>query len=525
MDSMTEVLARAVYGLNLNELPLDHLALGFQRPRTASVGDRHQHHSSQHEIAQPRLSSFSAIFEGPPSGSGVKRREQGERPKRRTVDITATRGPLHRSATQEVPASPPMSYDKRLSMPSNVGMSHGAPPLVMPAISEDSSSRHTSASEIIPSPTSPVSVSLVTPYQPLIEDDEPGCEQISQFIEGVEEEEKEGGAGEVIMNMNTTSPTPSQDKGSTSPPLSNGTSPEVGRRNISSSIFKHRSPESRHRKGQDLVLTNQPVLEEGGRSRWKKKWFPGHKRYGSDVTAQIRTTELRTIESEKEESPLVASAGKVEPPANTSQQPKEGVASSVEKPRQFPVRKSASEGDLRQLQGQAKTGLSPSLLRDDSALHDLMLRRISSSGSAKATPPTSTRDGGVVSPPTSAAVASSAHRPLRRSLTIDSPEPTTPAGTVRMTTLHSGLILIIILGQENSASSGHFFDTSLPTSTVSLPAGSGGWSCKVAAIVWLRMLKVLGNINDIRDPAVHAEAMAGLYQTWSALKSVSRAIR
>lgn len=86
--------------------------------------------------------------------------------------------------------------------------------------------------------------------------------------------------------------------------------------------------------------------------------------------------------------------------------------------------------------------------------------------------------------------------------------------------------MICTTGQENAASSVHFFEhTSPTTSSVSLPAGSGGWSCKVAAIVWLRMLKVLGNINDIRDPAVHAEAMAGLFQTWSALKSVSYTLR
>lgn len=70
-------------------------------------------------------------------------------------------------------------------------------------------------------------------------------------------------------------------------------------------------------------------------------------------------------------------------------------------------------------------------------------------------------------------------------------------------------------------SSGNFFNHTATTPPISLPTGSGGWSCKMAAVVWLRMLKVLGNINDIRDPSVHAEGMAGLYQIWSALKSVS----
>lgn len=53
-------------------------------------------------------------------------------------------------------------------------------------------------------------------------------------------------------------------------------------------------------------------------------------------------------------------------------------------------------------------------------------------------------------------------------------------------------------------------------------SGCGGWSPKVAAVVWLRMLKVLGNINKIQDGAVHAEAMDGLYQIWTTLNDVSQ---
>lgn len=49
----------------------------------------------------------------------------------------------------------------------------------------------------------------------------------------------------------------------------------------------------------------------------------------------------------------------------------------------------------------------------------------------------------------------------------------------------------------------------------------GGWSPKVAAVVWLRMLKVMGNINDIEDASGHAEAMAGLHNIWNGLSKVS----
>lgn len=44
----------------------------------------------------------------------------------------------------------------------------------------------------------------------------------------------------------------------------------------------------------------------------------------------------------------------------------------------------------------------------------------------------------------------------------------------------------------------------------------------MAAVVWLRMLKVLGNINKIQDGAVHAEAMDGLYEIWTTLNDVSQ---
>ena len=91
---------------------------------------------------------------------------------------------------------------------------------------------------------------------------------------------------------------------------------------------------------------------------------------------------------------------------------------------------------------------------------------------------------------------------------------------VHVCTVH----LLLTLGAETAAANAvHFFDPASLTVLTDTPphAGSGGWSCKVAAVVWLRMLKVLGNVNDIQQPAAHAEAMAGLYQIWSSLKNVS----
>lgn len=64
-----------------------------------------------------------------------------------------------------------------------------------------------------------------------------------------------------------------------------------------------------------------------------------------------------------------------------------------------------------------------------------------------------------------------------------------------------------------------------PTSPVqSLPGSSpqcGGWTPTVAAVVWYRMLRILGDINAIQDPSIHADAIACLQDIWKALSSVS----
>ena len=64
-----------------------------------------------------------------------------------------------------------------------------------------------------------------------------------------------------------------------------------------------------------------------------------------------------------------------------------------------------------------------------------------------------------------------------------------------------------------------------PTSPVQpLPGSSpqgGGWTPIVAAVVWFRMLRILGDINAIQDPYIHAEAMACLQDIWKALSTVS----
>jgi len=49
---------------------------------------------------------------------------------------------------------------------------------------------------------------------------------------------------------------------------------------------------------------------------------------------------------------------------------------------------------------------------------------------------------------------------------------------------------------------------------------SSGWHREVAAATWLRMLKILGNINKIKDDHIHAEALGALRDIWNLLSKV-----
>ena len=66
--------------------------------------------------------------------------------------------------------------------------------------------------------------------------------------------------------------------------------------------------------------------------------------------------------------------------------------------------------------------------------------------------------------------------------------------------------------------------TSPVQSNVLSPASSPqgmGWTPIVAAVIWCRMLRILGDINDIQDPDIHAEALGCLQEIWKALYNVS----
>ena len=49
-----------------------------------------------------------------------------------------------------------------------------------------------------------------------------------------------------------------------------------------------------------------------------------------------------------------------------------------------------------------------------------------------------------------------------------------------------------------------------------------GWTAVVSAVVWQRMLKILGDVNAISDPAIHHLAFLKLLGIWRLLEEVRR---
>lgn len=421
MVSMTEVLAQAVYNLKLDELPLDHLALGFQRPRTVSMGRNNV--SSHREIAPPRLSSFSALFDAPPTSTF---RTRGHTPSRKAssnkelegshrqgAGSSSGRGHLQRWATQEEHGNPPLfptPPNPRHSLPGTTlsGAVHTSiPPNSLVTIAEATSPRQTTPSrdQEVSSPSTMGSEStlLTTPYRRLKDDDSSS---------GGEAEDRGGekeGAESVIANLNarTPSPTASQEVERTD---------QRRKLTLPGSFLKHRSPESKLRKGRgsDTQLLSSPV-EDSGKSRKKRKWF--HTRSGS---AEVSSSSVTV--------PQPAEEGGVATDDHTP-----SLSLEVPEPKVFVMHKSLSEGHIHGML-QSDRGSSPASLPSRSRGEDAIpaFCRVTSmtspegiSESSHSTSPqpvpVEAPGVGVVATPTTTA----SHRPLRRSLTMDSPEPAT----------------------------------------------------------------------------------------------------
>ena len=48
-----------------------------------------------------------------------------------------------------------------------------------------------------------------------------------------------------------------------------------------------------------------------------------------------------------------------------------------------------------------------------------------------------------------------------------------------------------------------------------------GWSPVVAVVLWRRMLGILGNVNKIKEPQIHAEVFECLTSVWNMLAKVT----
>ncbi|CAN8000270.1 unnamed protein product [Ixodes hexagonus] len=101
-----------------------------------------------------------------------------------------------------------------------------------------------------------------------------------------------------------------------------------------------------------------------------------------------------------------------------------------------------------------------------------------------------------------------------------SPSPT-PSSGLESTSIKDSPIQIDVLGatSENACSTGGLSerkkrdaDVGPGTDRRSVLAGGGvkGWLPEVAVVLWRRMLGALGNVNAIRDPAIHAQVMEHL---------------
>lgn len=62
-----------------------------------------------------------------------------------------------------------------------------------------------------------------------------------------------------------------------------------------------------------------------------------------------------------------------------------------------------------------------------------------------------------------------------------------------------------------------------PSEDCSVMAGGSltGWHADVATVMWRRMLGILGDVNSIKDPEIHAQVFDYLCELWQNLAKVS----
>ena len=284
----------------------------------------------------------------------------------------------------------------------------------------------------------------------------------------------------------------------------------------------------------DLVLTNKGFTKDSeskGGQKYKKRHLS---RSDSD------TSDLRSKAEAAKGAKKAATGFSIE---NISEERK-GQSMFI-----TPLHRSLSDSNIPTLIRAETTGASPSSSLNAKALDDsnlptstnLMLRRVVSSGDA----PPLTRESALeasmhekaLDDVFSASIIPHSHDGMLAAQKMASPARHPPltrgkllrSATVSEESMDETINRVRPLAEDNEKEKRKsppllvLSPTSPVQSNVLSPASSPqgiGWTPIVAAVIWCRMLRILGDINDIQDPDIHAEAVDCLQDTWKALYKV-----
>lgn len=321
MASMTEVLAQAVYGLSLTELPLEHLASTPHRYRSHSTTGRPEvstRPTSRQEIAHPRLSSFSNILSiHPPARHSYRKICTG-------VVTAPTGSTVNPSASQRRGLGSSVPPASSHPTPTSSSPQHSNHPRELTPIKEQASFERTklSLSEEEEEKERREEGKENFLMEPLV------CDSKNLEEEENRMDDNEERPNEIIANPNTAEPSPSSSVGHT-PGASQESlgavgidpaQPLLGMPNhgecssskksllsATTSLFKHKSPEAKHKKkktrissesfgggggsgsgsrgGGNTALYSPLLAYDEDEEKARKKEKTAHKRSGSDTTS------------------------------------------------------------------------------------------------------------------------------------------------------------------------------------------------------------------------------------------------
>ena len=468
-----------MYGLNLLELPLDKLekdehTRGSRRPTTVRDVNRGLH-----------LDSFSAI-DTLPSIRHVQRRDTADG----RIRHTSSKRPhphlklIGKSSTESEPNSPQMDghpgIEKRGSLPSDLATAPvktaATPPLfALKEASEDSPTPVPSPEPVVPplrsiTTSTLVSGKLAEEKQALIDRGSipsPGAISLpAEFI--LEDNESfEDSTTPVSEQPPQISKEEARKASLFVNPAMGTPSPDT----ILSGDTKFFPTD------EEVSKKASPSHEGSGMSKKdvsksvqsKKKYLPpdlvlSNKNASDTDQDSPRLRRIRLYSEDPSSSPLVTA--------------EEDIDSATGSRRLSTLRKSSSEGNIHRISSSTTTRKSPRMGGSESGC---VIRRVASTNVDQ-------------NEPSSAGSETFAHA-------ASSPSISPPASVKRF-----------------NQSKSERRSNSPPTSP---SRGQGGWTAESAAIVWQRMLKILGDVNEIHDPDIHSEAMNCLEDTWKSLVSVS----